>query len=135
MELLTCTKCSAEKPATSEFFPPHNKKLNGFDSWCRACRATYRSNIRRGKFRNVISDEALKDLLASVKECTICGDTSKPLVVDHDHRTEQVRGLLCGHCNRGLGHFRDSPELLEYARMYLLAQTDHPEWVDYSEAC
>lgn len=132
MELLTCTRCGTEKPATLECFPPHNKKRNGFDSWCRTCRATYRNGINRGKFRDVISDFALLELKASTKECVICGD-SGPLVVDHDHASGNIRGMLCNHCNRGLGHFRDSPELLEFARMYLLAAQDSPEWEKYSE--
>ena len=133
MELLTCTRCDTEKPATSEYFPPHNKKRNGFDSWCRSCRSTYRNGINRGKFRNVISDSALLELKASTKECVICGDTG-PLVVDHDHASGNIRGMLCNHCNRGLGHFRDNPELLEFARIYLLASHDSPEWLEYSEA-
>lgn len=132
MELLNCTRCKTEKPPTLEFFPPHNKKRNGFDSWCRACRATYRNGINRGQFRNVISDAGLLELKASTKECVICGDTG-PLVVDHDHKSGEIRGLLCNHCNRGLGHFRDNPELLEFARMYLLASVDSPEWAKYSE--
>ena len=132
MELLICTRCDTQKPATSEFFPPHNKKRNGLDSWCRKCRSTYRNGINRGKFRGVISDAALLELKGSVKECVICGD-SGPLVVDHDHATGKIRGILCNHCNRGLGHFRDNPELLEFARMYLLASCDSPEWDQYSE--
>lgn len=134
MELLTlaCTRCCIEKPATPEFFPLHNKKRNGLDSWCRACRATYRSEICRGRFRGVLSDAALKQIKADVQECVICGDAG-PLVVDHDHTTGKVRGMLCNHCNRGLGHFRDRPDLLEFARMYLLADKDDPEWVAYQE--
>ena len=118
MELLTCTRCKAEKSATAEFFPPHNKKLNGLDSWCRVCRAEYRNANCRGKFRNVISDERLADIKATVTECVICG-SDEPLVVDHDHKTGKVRGMLCNHCNRGLGHFRDDPELLEFAAQYV----------------
>jgi hypothetical protein len=118
VELLTCTRCKEPKPATSEFFPPHNKKRNGLDSWCRACRATYRNEIARGKFRNVISDALLKEIKRDIKECVICG-AGGPLVVDHCHASGKVRGMLCSHCNRGLGHFRDDPELLEFAAEYL----------------
>lgn len=118
MELLSCTKCGESKPATTEYFPPHNKKTNGLDSWCRSCRATYRNSICRGKFRDVISDEKLIAVKNSTTECVICGSEER-LVVDHDHKTGKVRGLLCGHCNRGLGHFKDDPELLLFAAQYL----------------
>ena len=130
MELLTCTKCKESKPGSSEYFPLHNKKRNGLDSWCRACRATYRNGINRGKFRSVISDEALKSLKQSVTQCVICG-TEEKLVVDHSHVTGEVRGLLCNHCNRGLGHFRDDPMLLEFAAQYLYASVNSPKWDQY----
>jgi hypothetical protein len=132
MEMLGCTKCKAEKPATAEYFPLHNKKLNGLDSWCRACRTEYRNANCRGAYRNSISDETLADLKATVTQCVICGVEDK-LVVDHDHQTGKVRGLLCNHCNRGLGHFRDDPTLLEFAAQYLYASADHPAWDKYKE--
>ena len=130
MELLTCTRCKTDKPGTPEFFPPHNKKRNGFDSWCRECRAAYRNANCRGKYRLAISDQDLAALRASTTECVICG-SNDPLVVDHDHQTQKVRGLLCNHCNMGLGHFRDSPMLLEFAAQYLYASNDAPEWELY----
>ena len=102
------------------------------DSWCRSCRATYRSENNRGRFRDVISDEGLKQLKASTKECVICGSLEK-LVVDHDHVSGKVRGMLCNHCNRGLGHFRDDPTLLEFAAQYLYASADAPQWDRYKE--
>ena len=123
MELLRCTKCKEEKPETSEFFPLHNKKKNGLDSWCRCCRATYRNEINRGRFRAVISDEKLKEIKRDITECVICG-SKEPLVVDHDHKTGKVRGMLCNHCNRGLGHFRDDPLLLEFAAEYIRQTTE-----------
>jgi hypothetical protein len=125
-----CTRCKEEKPLSVEHFPLHNKTKSGFDSWCRMCRSEYRNANSRGKFRSVISDAALQDLKASTTECVICGSVEK-LVVDHDHKTGEIRGMLCNHCNRGLGHFRDDPMLLEFAAQYLYASADMPEWDKY----
>jgi hypothetical protein len=135
MELLNkkCTKCAVEKPLTKEYFPSHNKTKSGFDSWCKECRASYRSETRRGQYRSMISDDKLKDIIETVKECVICG-SEEDLVVDHCHNTNTIRGMLCNHCNRGLGHFRDDPELLEFARIYLLSNnTDEKSIEEYND--
>ncbi len=110
----------------TEHFPKHNKTTSGLDSWCKSCRSSYRSETRRGQYRNMISDNQLKDIIDNVKECVICG-SEENLVVDHCHKTNTLRGMLCNHCNRGLGHFRDDPELLEFARIYLLANSQKKE--------
>jgi len=131
MELLkTCTRCKTEKSLDNEHFPPHNKTKSGFDSWCRVCRREYRNANSRGKYRNMISDEHLQSIKEETKECVICGSNEK-LVVDHDHKTNKIRGMLCNHCNRGLGHFRDDPMLLEFAAQYLYASADKIEWEKY----
>ena len=133
--MLTCTRCQTAKPQTSEFFPPHNKKANGLDSWCRECRATYRSEIRRGNYRQFgCDDETIKSIL-SARECVICGIESDKLVVDHCHKTNSVRGALCGECNLGLGKFKDDPQLLEFARIYLLSSANDPEAEEYLTDC
>src|SRR5690348_10360154 len=58
--------------------------------------------------------KALEEAQAGV--CAICGNPEtrynakmkaiQPLSVDHNHKTGKVRGLLCAHCNHGLGQFR-----------------------------
>ena len=39
--------------------------------------------------------------------------------IDHDHETNDVRGILCHYCNAGLGHFRDNPEYMASAIKYI----------------
>lgn len=55
--------------------------------------------------------------------CAICGvhqsSIKTPLHIDHDHKTKKVRGLLCHKCNRGIGLFQDSTDILQKAREYL----------------
>ncbi len=66
--------------------------------------------------------------------CYLCemplGTGPRSIHVDHDHACcsgqkvvcggDCIRGLAHGSCNRGIGHFRDSPVLLERAAANLL---------------
>ena len=61
-------------------------------------------------------------------KCPICnkgvelwtgGDMMDKAVIDHCHTTGKVRGLLCQHCNRGIGLFFDMPYALRNAANYL----------------
>jgi hypothetical protein len=51
--------------------------------------------------------------------CDNCGDECEKLVVDHDHHTGELRGLLCYSCNVGIGLLGDSLDGLERAMCYL----------------
>lgn len=50
--------------------------------------------------------------------CGIC-ESSVQLVVDHDHETGRVRGLLCRQCNAAIGGLKDDPETLRRAIRWL----------------
>ena len=64
-----------------------------------------------------LTDSEAKSL-KSGKSCQICRSETM-LVVDHCHRKNFVRGVLCMKCNSGLGFFRDDPALLIKASEYL----------------
>ena len=62
--------------------------------------------------------------------CAICGGVGeykngskkgdkKKMHIDHDHKTNKVRGLLCQMCNQGLGSFKDNTQTLTKAINYL----------------
>lgn len=63
--------------------------------------------------------------------CKICGSEGFKLnhhsrinlVVDHDHVSGKVRGLLCHNCNRALGLFQENLENLKSAITYLESAT------------
>lgn len=64
---------------------------------------------------------ALSDAQGGV--CAVCGrpPSRTRLAVDHDHETGRVRGLLCQHCNRGLGLLGDDPTLMRKLAAYVEA--------------
>ena len=56
---------------------------------------------------------------AQLGKCAICGDRHERLCIDHHHRTQKARALLCAHCNRGLGYFRETPHNMRAAAAYV----------------
>lgn len=77
---------------------------------------------------NLTFDEFKKLLIKQKMVCAICGKpesskhqsgTIRLLSIDHCHKTNKVRGLLCKKCNSGLGMFGDDITLVEKAVKYL----------------
>ena len=86
-----------------------------------------RDSTLRRKYGITVADyEAIRE--AQQGRCALCGAMpTESMHVDHCHKTGRVRGLLCGHCNKGLGLFRDDPELLRRAIAYLRMTTGEKE--------
>jgi hypothetical protein len=60
--------------------------------------------------------------------CALCGRKEAEdnrLHIDHCHTTMVVRGLLCGHCNKALGLFRDNPDVIDRASAYLRGEVTY----------
>lgn len=59
--------------------------------------------------------------------CKICKlpqlTPGKRLSVDHCHKTQKVRGLLCDNCNHMLGSGQDNPIILMEGAKYILSMS------------
>ena len=90
----------------------------------------YQSADRRDShlLRTYIINQSIYDHLLLMQDghCASCPATEsgrkkdKYLIVDHDHETGEVRGLLCHHCNIMLGGAKDNIATLQNAITYLL---------------
>jgi hypothetical protein len=124
----TCTKCGAPGP----FYKKHSQCVSCVLAYQRARyavdpkhRARARATTRAWKYG--VTLEQFDQLFENQEGlCGICsrlmqkrGDRPFVACVDHDHVTGKVRGLLCGFCNVGLGHFKDSPTILRNAVGYV----------------
>lgn len=45
--------------------------------------------------------------------------STKGFVIDHNHKTGRIRGILCTPCNLILGHAQDSTKIIKAATKYL----------------
>lgn len=132
-----CTRCKKDLILNLENFY-FNKSRQQYKSQCRNCfdmLKKKRTDLYRIKFlgdkvnRNLkrkygITSEDYNLLFENQKgRCAICGthqkDLSKRLFVDHDHKTGEIRGLLCIKCNNGIGLFSNNPKITDRATKYL----------------
>jgi Recombination endonuclease VII len=117
----TCPTCGLEKPATKY----RNRNLH-----CNACvyvrsKATEREYWLRSQY-GIGQADYDQMLAAQGGGCAICAGTNgdgRPLAVDHNHLTGQVRGLLCHNCNHAIGKLKADagPDVLASALSYILS--------------
>lgn len=133
-----CSKCQIEKEV--RFFNTRNSKTDKLQSYCKKCAKKDRakryllnrenaiSNQRRINIFNKygITEEVYSYMLKEQNgKCAICGSKeikrkgAKYFNIDHCHKNNNVRGLLCHNCNIVLGKIEDSKEWLNKALKYL----------------
>lgn len=131
----TCKTCNQTKEI--ELFVKSNQTKSGYRGICKACSCEYYAKrrvekyelvrsyerkfhrARRLKYTYNITEKEISDLTEKQNNCCAICKTQTKLVIDHCHANGHVRGLLCGYCNLGLGHFKDQISLLENAKEYL----------------
>ena len=109
----------------------HPDKTHGGYGLCKGCYQRkykpkdYHRKYRLNRLYGLTLDQFEQMENAQCNLCALCNRPpkgtsrrTKRLVVDHDHKTGAVRGLLCQPCNRALGWF-ENPEWSTRARRYL----------------
>lgn len=139
-EFKICKLCNILK-INSEFHKNLNK--DGHFNVCKKCHYIRNQKIRQDplhkqRFARYQKSNSLyrrygiylEEYEQMVKEqnnkCLICNQKPNPdgkkhnvLSVDHCHKTNKIRGLLCHLCNRAIGLFRERIDLIEKALCYL----------------
>ena len=111
-----CRRCKIDLPLDS--FHKDKRTPNGHYDICRDCRNKHRM------ITNITDEQYDAFLVAQNNSCAICGihtsEAERGLVVDHNHETHKIRGLLCTRCNVGLGYYGDDTTKLSMAIEYLI---------------
>lgn len=137
-----CRSCHVFKPWDA--FYVNHKGRNGRMSVCISCRRSKRAAEHRENHAYLVAQrrarllrdpdcglrKRLKKLSvaretydsAYARGCEICNSAfrgRKHAHLDHNHATGEFRGLLCPHCNAGLGWFQEDEARLARAIVYL----------------
>lgn len=135
VKLKYCYICKSIKPFSE--FSEHNKRKDGKQTYCKKCGFDKQTEWYYKRKHGITLQERDALLTAQNNTCPICNNkiafkeykgrglnTGIEAVVDHCHNSQKIRGVLCGHCNTGLGAFKDNPFALENAIKYLLRSVD-----------
>ena len=117
-----CSRCKKFK-LFKEFYKSNNKK-DGLTGYCKSCKLDYDREWSWANRYGLDREGYERMLERQDKTCAICdqspnGGRWDSFYVDHDHKNNKIRGLLCSSCNLLLGKADDNPEILERAAAYL----------------
>ena len=110
-------KAKASQQYKNWYAKNKDKKRQYDNDW----QLTYRYGITREDFKAMLINQQGVCAICKQPETQIDKRSGnvRQLAIDHCHTTKKVRGLLCTHCNHGLGKFKDNIDLLKTAIDYL----------------
>ena len=121
-----CSECKeCTKKRSKKYREEHPEKIKQMRQNYKERRKDIRYETDRKahlKRKYKITEEDYKKMYEQQKGCcAICQKQIefRKLCVDHSHKSNKVRGLLCTSCNLALGSFKDDILLLENAINYL----------------
>ena len=125
MTVRKCKDCPPDSKRPAPFGGPrcstHNRAVvRARKAAARASRLEKTYGLRAGQYEAMYAAQGGVCAL-----CLVATGKTKALAVDHDHKTGYVRGLLCGPCNKILGHARDDTAFFNRAILYLLQPPAH----------
>jgi len=141
-----CPKCNQIFSLSN--FHKDLRRTNKYQLWCKQCGLNAKNEhyknmniIRKNRYSEGIRNSALKHNYGITlieynkileKQNGVCAICNKPetqhsyptgkvdsLRVDHNHKTNKIRGLLCSKCNFGISQFNDNIKLMRIAINYL----------------
>ncbi|MFD7042300.1 endonuclease VII domain-containing protein [Rhodococcus jostii] len=106
----------------------------GCSNRCKECTSVYSTSARGRASRRayqlrytygLTTEKYEGRIVEQGNKCACCGDgLGVNPMVDHDHVTGVVRGILCSGCNTGLGQIGDQAEGAHRAETYLWKSRD-----------
>ena len=121
MESKTCKDCNKVLPVDC-FQLIKKGKRQWFSSYCKECISVRSLDSYLKRSYGVSFKEKDRMIQEQDNKCGLCNkdfSSKKDTHLDHCHSSGKVRMVLCGSCNVGLGYFKDNPELLRKAALYL----------------
>lgn len=138
-----CKGC-LERFTLDNFYVGVNKSGGTYlNKFCKTCsKAIKKINILKNhgfsnalavnKKYNITKEERNKLFTSQNELCAICRK-SKATDIDHNHKTGEVRAMLCGNCNKGIGFLKDDFSLVYEAYKYLLSHDPYIKELESKE--
>lgn len=123
-----CTYCNEIKNLEGGFYK-NSGRSKGYSERCGECQIKLnkikkcKEYLHFSENRKFTINDYEKLIIKQNNKCLICERDFSQIKdspnLDHCHKTNKVRGILCYKCNVGIGLFKDNIEVLKRAISYL----------------